>query len=48
MGNRPNDDINHAKNILKWSAFPGTSRHHWGLMWILIVWKRPIGNQKKV
>lgn len=29
-GNRPNDDINHAKNILKWSAFPGTSRHHWG------------------
>lgn len=48
-GNRPNDDINHAKNILKWSAFPGTSRHHWGgLMWILIVWKRPIGNQKKV
>ena len=29
-GNRPNDDINHAKNILKWSSFPGTSRHHWG------------------
>ena len=29
-GNRPNDDIHHAKNILKWSAFPGTSRHHWG------------------
>lgn len=29
-GKHPDNDINKAKDILKWSSFPGTSRHHWG------------------
>lgn len=29
-GNAPDDDINKAKEILRFSSFPGTSRHHWG------------------
>lgn len=29
-GNTPNDSVDKAYEILRWSSFPGTSRHHWG------------------
>lgn len=29
-GNAPQDSIEKALEILQWSSFPGTSRHHWG------------------
>lgn len=29
-GGSANDDTEKALSILKWSSFPGTSRHHWG------------------
>lgn len=29
-GNSHEDDTEKAMEILKWSSFPGTSRHHWG------------------
>lgn len=29
-GNSDNNDTNKAKSILRYSSFPGTSRHHWG------------------
>lgn len=29
-GDTPDDDVNKALEILNWSSFPGTSRHHWG------------------
>ncbi|MFB6349697.1 M15 family metallopeptidase [Moraxella sp. ZJ142] len=29
-GNNANNDTKKALDILRWSSFPGTSRHHWG------------------
>lgn len=29
-GDSANDDVSKARNILQYSSFPGTSRHHWG------------------
>lgn len=29
-GNAPQDSVEKALEILQWSSFPGTSRHHWG------------------
>lgn len=29
-GNAPDNDINQARQVLEYSSFPGTSRHHWG------------------